>query len=220
MSHPDLVALLRGGLPNAEALSAGEHLADCLACRDELAALSVGHAMLLAAIRTTGAGVDRDEALPALRRPPERRTGRRRVLAAVAAVVALLVGATCAGLLLRSGDEGTAPAPYADVRLEPVQGSGSGTVEMAADGSRTRMTLTTDDLPATDSGTYYYAWLLDPATNKMLPLGQVDDRAPTSFELDSSLVEEYGAVDVSVEHDDGDPAHSPDSVLRGVYESP
>jgi Anti-sigma-K factor rskA len=220
MSHPDLVALLRGTLSNAESLGAGEHLTGCVACRDELAELTVGHAMLLGAVRTTGARAPREEELPALRPPPERRTGRRRALVAVAAVVALLVGATCAGLVLRSSDEDTPPTPYADVPLAPVEGSGSGTVAMVADGARTRMTLTTADLPGTDDSTYYYAWLLDPKTNKMLPLGQVDPRAPTSFDLDRSLVEAYGAVDVSVEHDDGDPAHSADSVLRGAYESP
>jgi Anti-sigma-K factor rskA, C-terminal len=220
MSHPDLVSLLRGGLSNADALEAGAHLEDCVACRDELAELAVGHAMLLGAVRTNDEAVRGDDVLPQLRVSPGRRSRRRTVLAAVAAVVILLAGVTCAGLILRSADQGTAPTPAADVPLAPVGGEGSGTVAMSADGSRTRMTVTTAGLPVPGSNQYYYAWLLDPRTNKMLPLGQVDADGATSFDLDGGLVAAYDAVDVSLEKDDGDPAHSATSVLRGGYESP
>jgi hypothetical protein len=39
-----------------------------------------------------------------------------------------------------------------------------------------------------------------------------------SFDLDDALVASYSAVDVSLETNDGDPAHSATSVLRGSYE--
>ncbi len=220
MSHPDLVALLRGGLSNADALDAGAHLEECATCRAELAELSVGHAMLLSAVRTTGPTGARAVPLPELRVDPGHPARRRRVLAAVAAVVVLLAGATAVGLLLGGPEDDGTPTPYAGVRLEPVQGSGSGTVSMVEDGSHTRMTVTTTGLPETGSRRYYYAWLLDPETNKMLPLGQVDADGTTSFDLDRRLVAAYAAVDISAETDDGDPAHSPVSVLRGGYETP
>ena len=61
-------------------------------------------------------------------------------------------------------------------------------------------------------------WLLEPATNKMLPLGLVEPGGTATFRIDEELVAEYGAVDVSLEVDDGDPAHSVTSVLRGAYD--
>ena len=61
------------------------------------------------------------------------------------------------------------------------------------------------------------AWLLDPTTNKMLPLGQVGPSGTASFEVSDHLLAAYSAVDVSLEEDDGDPQHSPTSVLRATY---
>ena len=78
------------------------------------------------------------------------------------------------------------------------------------------MVIETDLRPARP-GHFYYAWLLDPATNKMLPLGQVGPGGTASFEVSQELLAAYSAVDVSVETDDGDPGHSPRSVLRAVY---
>jgi hypothetical protein len=85
-----------------------------------------------------------------------------------------------------------------------------------ADG-RTSMTISTHDLPAARDGQFYYAWLLDPTTNKMLPLGQVGPSGTASFEVSDRLLAAYAAVDVSLEDDDGDPQHSPTSVLRASY---
>jgi anti-sigma-K factor RskA len=79
------------------------------------------------------------------------------------------------------------------------------------------MTINTHDLPATHDGQFYYAWLLDPTTNKMLPLGQVGPSGTASFEVSDHLLAAYSAVDVSLEDDDGDPQHSPTSVLRATY---
>ena len=61
-------------------------------------------------------------------------------------------------------------------------------------------------------------WLLDPATNKMLPLGLVAPGGTATFRIDAGLVADYHAVDISLEADDGDPAHSVTSVLRGAYD--
>ena len=45
-SHPDLVALLRGELTNAETLQVADHLDTCETCRADLAETAVGHALL------------------------------------------------------------------------------------------------------------------------------------------------------------------------------
>jgi hypothetical protein len=80
------------------------------------------------------------------------------------------------------------------------------------------MTIQVTGLPTPDDDSYYYAWLLDPGTQKMLPLGQVGPGGSASFDLDDVLVTAYSAIDISLEHDDGDPAHSVTSVLRGGYD--
>ena len=129
-------------------------------------------------------------------------------------VVALLV-ARCA-----RGRPTSGPIPVAADRsatLEPLAGGGGGLVSMTDGGAETRMVIETHDLPALEDGQFYYAWLLDPATNKMLPLGQVGTTSPASFEVAAGLLDAYSAVDVSLEDDDGDPQHSPTSVLRARY---
>ena len=84
----------------------------------------------------------------------------------------------------------------------------------------TRMRMTPTALPTAPRGEFYYAWLFDPRTNKMLPLGQVTPGRVATFEIPESLVAAYSAIDVSLEADDGDPAHSVTSVLRATYAGP
>jgi anti-sigma-K factor RskA len=222
--HLDLFGLLRGELGNAEAVAAGDHLDGCATCRDELAETVVGHALLTRAGATLGAPAA-EPALPAppLLAPSSATPARRRgpVLLAAAAAVALV--ATVGAVAWWHADEGgTSPGPGAGIEaaLSPlsVSGAGDGQVRMVEHDGRTRMQLSVHDLPRTTSGEFYYAWLLDPSTNKMLPLGQVDPATGSSFDLDDALVSSYSAVDVSLEADDGDPAHSVTSVLRGTYQ--
>lgn len=102
--------------------------------------------------------------------------------------------------------------------LEPVVGTGSGTVVMAADGpDEVTMTVETHDLPKIHQGQFYYVWLFNPDTGKMLPLGVIGPQGQASFEIPDNLVGRYQVVDVSLERDDGDPAHSVTSVLRAAY---
>jgi hypothetical protein len=98
----------------------------------------------------------------------------------------------------------------------PVPGA-AGLVRMSGPTGRTDMTITTSGLPQAGTGHFYYAWLLDPATSKMLPLGVVAADSPSTFEVASALVDRYSSIDISLQADDGDPAHSPVSVLRATY---
>ena len=75
---------------------------------------------------------------------------------------------------------------------------------------RTSMTISTHDLPAAHDGQFYYAWLLDPTTNKMLPLGQVGPSGTASFEVSDRLLAAYSAIDVSLEETTETPStHQP-----------
>ena len=217
--HLDLVGLLRGELGNAAAVAAGEHLASCAACQHELAETAVGHALLVRAGTTLGMATESVEppplALPG--RTPVR--PRRGVLVGLAAAVVLALVAASAAVWWRP-DETDPSAAEVEAALAPLSTAeaGDGTVRMREHDGTTRMTVSVHDLPRAPGGQFYYAWLLDPASNKMLALGLVDADAGATFDVDDALVASYSAVDVSLEADDGDPAHSVTSVLRGTYE--
>jgi hypothetical protein len=222
--HLDLFGLLRGELGNAEAIAAGDHLATCPTCQEELADAVVGHSLLTRAGSTLGPAAESSEApvpVPLAALPQPARHRRRTVLAvAAAAVVALGAGGAVWWHSSTSGGSPSSPGSAIEAPLSPLSsaGSGHGEVQMVEDGGLTRMTIDVRDLPQATSGEFYYAWLLDPTTNKMLALGLVDPRSGSSFDVADSLVASYSAVDVSLEADDGDPAHSVTSVLRGTYE--
>jgi Anti-sigma-K factor rskA len=217
--HVDLFGLLRGELSNLESIAAGDHLAECQTCQEELSDAVVGHALLARASATLGPTSTEPLPRPLVLPPPTRR--RRTVLLASAAAVMIAAGISGAAWLV-SGAEDNSPGPGAGIEaaLSPlsVSGAGDGEVRMVEHDGRTRMSFSVQGLPGTANGEFYYAWLLDPTTNKMLPLGQVDPGSGASFDLDDALVTSYSALDVSLEADDGDPAHSVTSVLRGTYE--
>ncbi|MFN8194530.1 MAG: anti-sigma factor [Nocardioidaceae bacterium] len=228
--HPDLLGLLRGQLTNAEVAAADDHLDGCGDCREELRHLVVGHALLTRSAATVRPARPEVTTAAPLAPPPlpvrpvasGHRPGRvARVLAAAAAVVALVAGtAVTTARLVETDEPGGGPVAGVTGRLSPVEGAGTGEVLMAERGRTVVVTIRTHDLPRARSGEFYYAWLLEPSTNKMLPLGQVGPGGSASFELPDSLVDRYVAVDVSLEDDDGDPAHSVTSVLRGDYTPP
>jgi len=207
--HLDLFGLLRGELVNAQAIRAGEHLEGCPQCQAELIDAVVGHALLTRAGRILGVA-ERSPEPPPLRLPSSPRRRRRTALLAVAAALVVGVSATAWW---------RASEPTGSVELTTLTGgTADGRVRMVEDDGRTRMTLAVHDLPRPTSGEFYYAWLLDPDTNKMLALGLVSPGHDVTFELDDALVASYSAIDVSLEDDDGDPAHSVTSVLRGTYQ--
>lgn len=224
--HLDLLGLLRGELTNAEITAAADHFDSCPECRDELAETAVGHALLSGATRTLARGA-REEAPPAavlpeppaLSLPAEPRRWTR-PLGLVAAAAALVVGtATVTSYVTRPGEEPQPPVAgdRQSADLEPVQGTGGGQVVMASTDSKVTMSVETDDLPPLKEGQFYYVWLFNPKTEKMLPLGVVGPEGKAGFTIPPSLVGRYQVVDISLEKDDGDPGHSVTSVLRASY---
>lgn len=176
---------------------------------------------------------------------PRRRTLASRPLLTLVATAAVVTGLAWAGTSFLGGDDDRAPmagatptvtvtasppTPTAPVTepsagplkrqsavLQPVDSRGTGEVFMASGARSAQMRIETKNLPKLKRGQFFYVWLLDPATNKMLPLGQVGPGGTATFEVSLDLLTSYSAVDVSLEQDDGDPQHSPRSVLRAVY---
>jgi Anti-sigma-K factor rskA len=238
----ELPSLLTGELGRGHLAEAAAHLRECAECRLELVEVVTAHGALASArhilIDAPSAETARavhaepSEALPPLPALPPLRTAerpgsRRGVLTglvAAAVVVALALG----GLAVSDRWPFSTASPSTAARqavLAPVPGasggvpvaSASGVVRMTGPGARTDMTIRTNGLPPAGRGQFYYAWLLDPKTDKMLPLGVVAADASSTFELPSDLVGRYSAVDISLQADDGNPVHSPVSVLRATY---
>jgi anti-sigma-K factor RskA len=78
------------------------------------------------------------------------------------------------------------------------------------------MIVRTRDLAGLSSQKFYEVWLLDPATQKMLAVGVLPPSGNGDYEVTAGLMAGYSAVDVSLQSDDGNPAHSQTSVLRAL----
>ncbi len=235
----ELPLLLGGELTRARWAEVVAHLRGCARCQAELVDATGAHAALTAARRLMDPPMSRgpladlrvDSADEPLELPPlaltrHRPRGRDLLIgltaAAVAAAIALGAVALSGGRLgSGSGQRATATQ---QARLVPVVAasgsaaapSAAGVVRMSGSGEVV-MTIHVTGLPKAAAGHFYYAWLLDPSTNKMLPVGVVDARGSSTFDLGADLVKRYTAVDISLQADDGDPQHSPVSVLRASY---
>jgi anti-sigma-K factor RskA len=97
--------------------------------------------------------------------------------------------------------------------------SASGSVIVHSMGTTQLMRITTGGLSRAPSNYFYEVWLLRPATNKMLSVGILPPSGVGSFELSSSLMSQYSAIDVSLQANDGNAAHSSQSVLRGPIQT-
>ena len=91
-----------------------------------------------------------------------------------------------------------------------VRHSGSARVEEDASGARDVVV----DLSAPGDG-LREVWLIDPETSGLVSLGLLSGASGT-FSIPSNIdLGRYSVVDVSEEPDDGNPAHSGDSIVRG-----
>lgn len=185
----------------------------------------------------TSASVTRASALPTGSGTGPARPLPQRLLAGSIAASAVLLVAGIAFVLGRGPLENEATdteaveaaatwdlRPVASSAPDGAAESAGGLVSLASTsegGTDTaQITITPRGLPTPATGEFYYAWLLEPRTQKMLPLGQLNAAGSTTFEVSQDLAADYRAVDISLEADDGDPAHSPVSVLRARFAEP
>jgi hypothetical protein len=225
---PEVLALASLGEPLDD--EAREHVATCPECADEVAALAevvaVGRAgsadPLLAPTPSTSAdapvtggaagtgpaGADLAPVVP-LRR-------RRTAWVAAAAAAGLVVGGVGGALWMdrvRADEQDTV---VAEVGLDPLPGwsaSGDAFVEQSSDGTRT-LVVSLDGEVA--DGGFREVWLIDRDVTRLVSLGVLDG-ADGRFTIPAGLdLAEFPVVDVSEEPFDGDPAHSGDSIIRGI----
>jgi len=174
-------------------------------------------------------------ALPALpveseqQQAPTRQRGRgwwQRSLAlrpfAAAALAAVLIAlGIAAGLLLGDREDDATVAGGRVVALAPLEDgeSGTGTATLAGDGDRAAVSLR--GLPPSEPGQFYELWLLN-SVDDMVALGSFSIPASGALDVTVPLPADagrFGALDLSLEPDDGDPAHSTISVLRAPLKS-
>ncbi len=242
----DLVGLLAGELGRAETIDMTRHLRTCPGCAAELIDVAAAHGALISATRVgrdlnmpgfndDGAGltdrapgsVDDRDALPALTLPSgtapltrprgrNRRRGRWSVAAAAAAVIVAL-GALGATAVRSSHSSKQSIVAQAELRPLDAPAWATGSVTVVADGSTRELTVRTRDLARPPAQSFYEVWLLDPATLKMLPMGVLPPSGSGAYTVLAGLMAGYSAVDVSLQPNDGNPAHSQMSVLRASY---
>lgn len=219
---PDTLALLALG----EKVADNEdrvHLAECAACRDELAnfsrAASVGRSTLDAgefvhpAPRVWARISDElGLATPAGRVTEIRRRPRWIPVVAVAASVAVV---TALGAVVWSSTQVTATV-LATATLDAFpnwpDASGSAVVEQLSDGAR--VVQVDFDAPGL-SDAYTEVWLISSDATRLVSLGTVRGTTGTLAIPDGVDLSVYDLVDVSAEPYDGDPTHSGDSIVRG-----
>lgn len=238
----DTLALLAMGEQDR---AAQEHVRECARCQAEVDSLSaVGHLLVAAgpitstpppshlwagieaAVRDDRSGDPGDEL--GVRRDRERETERpappedkrRRFSPAM-----LLTAAAAGAVLALAGTQ-----VLGDPDLSPPESTVLATAELDAlsetvvpataqilerDGQRV-LRVDTGDLPTVQDG-YLEVWLLTQDADGMVTVGLLESESgQQDFVLPESLsTQTFGVVDVSVEHYDGDPTHSGESLWRG-----
>jgi hypothetical protein len=238
---PDTLALL--SLGEAVATDADTaHLAECASCRDEIDALALAvhvgrnslssetlvapDARVWAAISSELGLESRELGLESRELGAKPRRSRRpvrllRLLVAAVTAVALVVGGAAVWQALRPAADRPAPDRLvASASLEPFPAwptaAGSATLEQHPDGSRS-VTVTLDAPPA--EGGFREAWLITSDASALVSLGVLRETTGTFDVPEGVDTAQFDLVDVSAEADDGDAAHSGDSIVRGRLES-
>lgn len=246
MDHvdPDVLALIALGEPVDPAAEA--HLAVCERCADEVTelerAVTAGRAtgpddVLVAPPARVWAAIESELGLstatplatsgaPASAAAPDAAAAvlplrRRRTPAwiASAAAAGVVVGGLGGAWVAGRGDAEPAPAIVAQADLEALPGwdaVGTAEIEEDADGRRVLVLSVDESGGAGDTDGLREVWLLREDVSGLVSLGLLDG-AEGRFLVPAGVdLAEYPVVDVSREPTDGNPAHSGDSIVRGV----
>lgn len=224
MSHldPDRLALIAiGEAASPEELS---HLTACDRCSVELAELEytvvVGRST--AALGDLEAPPERvwdriaeELNLPSAPADPAPATLPRRgsrLLFALAASVAAILAIAGVWSLVRPAQPVELASATLDAFPEHPTAVGSAVVVERSDGERQLRVALEDPDAATG---FREVWLITADASALVSLGVLDGAAGT-FDIPEDVdLREYVLVDISQEPDDGDPAHSGDSIVRG-----
>lgn len=220
----DPAELLLGGLTPEEHLIAERLVREDPAFRAEVDRLRRTAASLNATTPIAGdpPPLDLDAARAARpsaagrRRAPRRSLVLRPAFAALSAALLLAAGAG-GGALLSGGDDEPTRAPATAVALDAFDGAPApqrATVALRSDAAG----LDVRGLAPSRRGEHYELWLLNSGTD-LVSVGTfrvgADGRVTADFPLGVDP-DRYAFLDVSVEPDDGNPAHSTRSVLRSA----
>lgn len=158
-------------------------------------------------------GADPSEAVLAPVIPLRR---RRAPWIAAAAAAGLIVGGAGGAWWAGGGRPEPAPVVVAEAALDPLPGwaaSGTATVEREDDGGRV-LVITFDGGVRSDD--YREVWLIDRDVTRLVSLGILQGGEGRFTVPDGLDLADLPVVDVSEEPFDGNPAHSGDSVVRGI----
>jgi len=211
----DIPGLLSGELTRTEMSAVASHLRSCEQCREALVDLSIAHGSLKTVRRhltmTDTAAETPDRPLPTL--VVERKVPKW-ILRSAAAVV-LVVGLGIAGLSFANRAPVTPVAATAKLASLDAPVASQGKVVVRATSGGLDMVVATSGLPKISANQYYEVWLLNPKTNKMLPVGMLKPNGVGDFTFSKQLMDDFSAVDISLQANDGVAAHSAISMLRG-----
>lgn len=207
------------------------HLQQCARCRSNLDQWSA----VVASARTVSADdhliapppsvwdAIRDEVAPAatVTSLDEARRSRRPVgwLLGAAAGIGIVVGSVATFGVVTSSTE-PAPAIMAQGGLDPLDGATvTGTAALEDADGEVHLHVTVPGLPAVEDG-YYEVWMATADASTMVAVGTLGPDGDSILTLPAGMdVADFPLVDVSVEHFDGDPGHSAQSVVRGLLEA-
>jgi len=137
-------------------------------------------------------------------------------LAAAACAAALAVGAT---VWVMGGSDSPGPLTASTAVVAEAGGGVTGTAELyAADAPGGTLQVSLAGVPAPPAGHHYEVWVLAKGSDEMIAVGSF---TPASRDMDLTLPlpapGDYAAVDISVEPNDGPPAHSGTSLAGATF---
>jgi len=217
---PDTLALL--ALGEAVATDADTaHLAGCPLCRDEIEALALTVRVGRHTLSNEALAVPHERVWSAISSELAlRRRGRRpQIIALVAAVtvLALVVGGSALWWSLRPTPPSDTLVASATLDAFPDWPTATGSAMLVEHPDGTRTVTVTLEAPPVD-GAYREAWLITSDAAALVSLGVMRESTRT-FTLPAGVdTARFDLVDVSQEADDGNPAHSGNSIVRGRLE--
>lgn len=139
---------------------------------------------------------------------------------AAAAAVGVVAGGVGTGWVMSRTPADQPPTIVAQAPLEALPNwdgaTGAASVTVAADGSRT---LELDVEGSVPEDGFREVWLIDREVTRLVSIGVLEGSKGT-FVIPAGIdLDDFAVVDVSQENLDGDPAHSGDSIVRGVLET-